>query len=257
MTLPNLFLLACAAAAGGALNAVAGGGTFIAFPALLIAGVSPVAANATATLALWPGAAASAFAYRKDVTVSRNLGWLLSATSIAGGAIGAWLLLHTSNESFEKLIPPLLLFASLVFTFSNWIKARLGRSVHSTSPEGFLLASCAVVQFAIAVYGGYFGAGIGILMIATWSALGVGNIHGVNGLRALLGMAINGVALLLFILTHTVEWLPGMVMAVSAVITGYLGASFARRLSPALVRKAVLCIAWFMTVYFFWKFYRH
>lgn len=234
---------------------MAGGGTFLAFPALLIAGVPPVAANATATFALWPGAAASAFAYRKDVTISRSMGWLLSLTSVLGGAIGAWLLLHTSNESFQRLIPPLLLFASLVFTFSGWINARLRRSAHASSPDRLVLALSAAVQFAIAVYGGYFGAGIGILMIATWSALGMGNIHGVNGLRALLGMAINGVALLMFLATNTVEWLPGMIMAATALATGYFGAWFARRMRPVVVRKGVLVIAWFMTGYFFWKYY--
>lgn len=255
MTLTTMLLLAGASAAGGALNAVAGGGTFLAFPALLIAGVPPVAANATATFALWPGAAASAFAYRKDVTISRSMGWLLSLTSVLGGAIGAWLLLHTSNESFQRLIPPLLLFASLVFTFSGWINARLRRSAHASSPDRLVLALSAAVQFAIAVYGGYFGAGIGILMIATWSALGMGNIHGVNGLRALLGMAINGVALLMFLATNTIEWLPGMIMAAAALATGYFGAWFARRMRPVVVRKGVLVIAWFMTGYFFWKYY--
>jgi uncharacterized protein len=255
MTATHMLLLAGASAAGGALNAVAGGGTFVTFPALLIAGVSPVPANATATFALWPAAAASAFAYRRDVAVSRQMGSILTLTSLVGGAIGAWLLLHTSNQSFEKMIPPLLLFASLIFTFSGWINSLIRRSVHAGRPQRGLLVSCAALQFAIAVYGGYFGAGIGILMIATWSALGFGSIHGINGLRSMLGMAINGVALLIFLATNTVEWLPGIIMAVSALATGYYGAWLARRVRPALVRRIVLVIAWFMTVYFFWKFY--
>jgi uncharacterized protein len=255
MTATHMLLLAGASAAGGALNAVAGGGTFVTFPALLIAGVSPVPANATATFALWPAAAASAFAYRRDVTVSRRMRLILTVTSLVGGAIGALLLLHTSNQSFEKIIPGLLLFASLIFTFSGWINSLIRRSVHAGRPQRGLLVSCAALQFAIAVYGGYFGAGIGILMIATWSALGFGSIHGINGLRSMLGMAINGVALLIFLATNTVEWLPGIIMAVSALATGYYGAWLARRVRPLLVRRIVLVIAWFMTGYFFWKFY--
>jgi uncharacterized membrane protein YfcA len=112
-----------------------------------------------------------------------------------------------------------------------------------------------LIQFAISIYGGYFGAGIGILMIAAWSALGFGSIHGVNGLRSLLGSSINGVALLLFLLAHAVAWGPGLLMAAGAAATGYFGAAYARRLPPILVRRIVLCIAWVMTAYFLWKYY--
>lgn len=255
MTAAQALLLTAAAATGGALNSVAGGGTFIAFPALLFAGIAPVPANATATLALWPGAAASAFAYRHDVTAPVRVRWLLGITSVVGGCLGALLLLKTSNEAFEKIIPPLLLFSSLVFTLSKWINAQMKRWSHPSTEQNMMLALGAGIQFIIAVYGGYFGAGIGILMIAAWSALGMSNIHGVNGLRSLLGTAINGVALLLFVVNHSVEWAPGLLMAVTAVLTGYFGAAYARRLPPIFVRRFVLIIAWGMTVYFFWKFY--
>jgi uncharacterized membrane protein YfcA len=255
MTAAQALLLTAAAATGGALNSVAGGGTFIAFPALLLAGVAPVTANATATLALWPGAAASAFAYRRDVTAPASVRWLLGITSLVGGCLGALLLLKTSDAAFEKIIPPLLLFSSLVFTLSRGNNSQIKRWSSPSAEKSIMLLLGAGIQFVIAVYGGYFGAGIGILMIAAWSALGMSNIHGVNGLRSLLGTVINGVAMLLFIVNHSVEWAPGLLMAVTAVLTGYFGAAYARRLPPILIRRFVLAIAWSMTVYFFWKFY--
>ena len=256
MTTAEGILLAAAAAAGGAVNSVAGGGTFVAFPALLLAGVPAVAANATSTFALWPGIVASAYAYRRDVDAPRKLILLLATMSILGGAIGAYLLLHTSNQAFEKIIPPLLLFATLVFTFSRALNNLVQRVFHRPqSLHPLTLIGSAIIQFVISIYGGYFGAGIGILMIAAWSALGFGNIHGVNGLRSILGMTINGVALLLFVVAHSIEWAPGVLMAIAAIATGYFGAAYARRLSPLLVRRAVMVIAWSMTVYFFWKYY--
>jgi uncharacterized protein len=256
MTFSHVVFLAAAAAVGGALNSVAGGGTFIAFPALLLAGIPPVAANATCTFALWPGGAASAFAYRRDIDASPKLLWILSVTSLMGGAIGAYLLLHTSNQAFEKLIPPLLLFASLVFTFSGWINSKLWNAFdRPKSLHPAAVVASALIQFTISIYGGYFGAGIGILMIAAWSALGFGNIHGVNGLRSVLGTTINGIALLLFLLAHSVAWGPGTLMAVCGIATGYFGATYARRLPPLLVRRIVLVTAWSMTLYFFWKYY--
>jgi uncharacterized membrane protein YfcA len=254
MDLTHAVLLAAASGLAGALNSVAGGGTFITFPALLLAGVPAVAANATSTLALWPGTLASAYAYRRDITAPAKLVRVLAITSVLGGGIGAWLLLHTSNEAFEKLIPFLLLFASIVFTSSTWINARLKGWNPSATHKG-AVALGAALQFGIAVYGGYFGAGIGILMIAAWSALGFGNIHGVNGLRSILGSTVNGVALILFMLHNSLEWGPAAIMAVTAIVTGYFGAAYARRLPPLLVRRCVLATAWGITGYFFYKFY--
>jgi hypothetical protein len=256
MTPSEAVLLTVVAATGGAMNAVAGGGTFLAFPALLLTGIPAVAANATCTFALWPGTVASAYAYRHDVEAPRKLLWVLSLTSLVGGLIGAYLLLHTPNRAFEKLIPPLLLFASLVFTFSQWINSKLRKRWNQgTSLHPATLVSSAFIQLVISIYGGYFGAGIGILMIAAWSALGFGSIHGVNGLRSLLGAAINGIALLLFLMAHAVAWGPGLLMAAGAIATGYFGAAYARRLPAALVRRIVLATAWAMTAFFFWKYY--
>lgn len=254
MTVTQALIVAGASGLAGALNSVAGGGTFIAFPALLLVGVPAVPANATCTLALWPGTVASAYAYRRDVTAPGKLLRVLAVTSMVGGCIGAWLLLHTSNEAFEKLIPLLLLFASVIFTSSGWINSRL-KSWNPSPTHNHVLILSAVLQFAISVYGGYFGAGIGILMIAAWSALGFGNIHGVNGLRSILGSTVNGVALILFIVHNSVKWGPAAIMAVAAIATGYFGAAYARRLPPILVRRFVLAIAWGMTIYFFFRYY--
>lgn len=256
MTFSQGLFLTAAAAVGGAINSVAGGGTFVAFPALLLAGIPAVEANATSTFSLWPAIVASAYAYRRDIEAPPKLLWILGITSLTGGAIGAYLLLHTSNQAFEKLIPPLLSFASLVFTFSSWINGQVrkifGRpkSLHPAT-----VVAGALIQFIISVYGGYFGAGIGILMIAAWTALGFGNIHGVNGLRSVLGTTINGVALLLFLVAHSVAFGPGVLMAVSAIATGYFGAAYARRLPAPLIRRVVMVIAWSMTLYFFLKYY--
>jgi uncharacterized membrane protein YfcA len=256
MTPSEAVFLTLVGAAGGALNAVAGGGTFLAFPALLLAGIPAVAANATCTFALWPGSVASAYAYRHDVDSPPKLLWILSLASVIGGAMGAFLLLHTSNQAFEKLIPALLLFATVVFTFSKVISSKVrGRLGETNGVHKATLITSALLQFTIAVYGGYFGAGIGILMIAAWSALGFGSIHGINGLRSILGTAINGVALLLFLTAHAIAWGPGALMAVAAITTGYFGAAYARRLPVLVVRRIVLVTAWSMTVYFFWKYY--
>ena len=256
MTVEQAVLLTAVAAVAGALNSIAGGGTFLAFPALLLTGVPPVIANATCTFALWPGGLASAYAYRHDVEAPRRLIGILGVTSIIGGSIGAYLLLHTSNKAFEKLIPPLLLFASLVFTASSWINRKLrSRISRPQSLHPLTVVLSAMIQFVIAVYGGYFGAGIGILMIAAWSALGFGNIHGVNGLRSILGSTINGIALVLFVLAHSIDLIPGICMSVGAIVAGYLSAMYARRLPPQFVRRAVLIIAWSMTTFFFWKYY--
>ncbi|MGH9612291.1 MAG: sulfite exporter TauE/SafE family protein [Bryobacteraceae bacterium] len=256
MTISQGLLLAGAAATAGAMNSVAGGGTFIAFPALLLTGVLPVPANATATFALTPGAAASAIAYRHDMTASKKLLIPMTIVSLVGGGIGAWLLLHTSNESFTKLIPFLLLFASLLFTFSGKLSAHMRKWNKTESPTSATIAVTGFIQLLIAIYGGYFGAGIGILMIAAWSALGIGNIHSVNSMRSLLGTVINATAMVMFIATKSIVFGPGLLMMATAIAAGYSGAAYARRLPPLLVRRFVLAIAWFMTVYFFWKFYR-
>lgn len=236
------FFLFFAAAAGGALNAVAGGGSFITLPALMWAGVSPVAANATSTLAMWPGSVASAVGYRREIRTTTRLLLALGSVSLVGGLAGAVLLIRTSDTSFLRLLPWLMLVAAATFTFGG----RLRQSQHPRRMAVILL-----VQFAIAIYGGYFGGGMGIMMLATMSIAGMTDIHEMNGLKSMLAVAINGVALVEFVTTGAVAWRPGVVMIAGAVTGGYAGAAVARKISSRWVRRLVIGIGWSMTLYFF------
>src|SRR5438105_7348664 len=159
-------ILFLAAAIGGALNAVAGGGSFLTLPALIVAGVSPVAANATSTLALWPASVSSTFAYRGDIRASRQWLAVLGVTSLAGGLVGAFLLVRTSDSSFLRLLPWLMLVAAATFTFGNKLRQLISHTGHDSLPV------VAIVQFFIAAYGGYFGGGMGIMMLATMAVAG-------------------------------------------------------------------------------------
>jgi hypothetical protein len=237
-------LLFCAAAIGGALNAVAGGGSFLTLPALILAGVSPVTANATSTLALWPASLSSTFAYRADIKASRQWMVVLGLTSVAGGLAGALLLVRTSDSSFLRLLPWLMLTAAATFTFGS----RLRRADWHPG-----LAIVVVVQFFIATYGGYFGGGMGIMMLATMALAGMTDIHEMNGLKSFLGVSINGVALATFVLSGAISWKYGVVMAVGATAGGYVTAAVARRIDTQHVRRFVIAVGWLMTAYFFWK----
>jgi uncharacterized membrane protein YfcA len=242
-------LLFVAAAVGGGLNSVAGGGSFIAFPALLFAGVPPVPANATNTIALWPGSIASAVAYRRELSDVRREVIPLSAAALIGGLLGSMLLLHTAESTFVLLIPWLLLFATLLFTFGGPVAKRL------TGGRRAPLALGVVVQLAISVYGGYFGGGMGIMMLAVFTLLGMTHIHRMNALKNVLGTLINGVAVAAFVLAGAVRWGPGVVMIVGGMTGGYAGAAVARRVDPKRVRSLVIVVAWGMTAYFFVRTY--
>ena len=240
-------ILFLATAIGGALNAVAGGGSFLTLPALIVAGVSPVSANATSTLALWPASVSSTFAYRGDITTSRRWMTVLGATSLAGGLAGAILLVRTSDSSFLRLLPWLMLVAAVTFTFGQKLR---DATAHAGTPG---LPVVAVAQFFIAIYGGYFGGGMGIMMLATMALAGMTNIHEMNGLKSFLGVAINAVALGTFILSGAITWKYGLAMAVGATAGAYLTASFARRIDARYVRTVVIAVGWLMTAYFFVK----
>jgi uncharacterized membrane protein YfcA len=242
-------LLFLAAVAGGALNSVAGGGSFVAFPALLFAGVPPVPANATNTIALWPGSIASAVAYRRELGDVRRFLVPLGAAALAGGLAGSLLLLRTPESTFVMLIPWLLLFATVLFSFGGAIAKRLTHG--ATAPLPLAVA----VQLLISVYGGYFGGGMGIMMLAVLTLLGMTHIHQMNALKNTLGTLINGVAVVAFVVAGAVRWAPGVVMIAGGITGGYTGAAIARRVSPRYVRWLVLVIAWTMTGYFFWRTY--
>jgi uncharacterized protein len=243
-----------AAVVGGALNAVAGGGSFIALPALLYAGIPPVTANATTTMALWPGSVSSAIAYREHITTPGHRLLVLGAASLAGGLLGAMLLVRTSDSSFMRLLPWLMLAAALTFTLGGLRKpfaVAPGASARDDDVRRPNLALVAALQLTIAIYGGYFGGGMGIMMLAALALGGMSDIHEMNGLKSILAAAINGIALAAFVIAGSVAWTPGLVMVGGGIVGGYAGASLARRVHRDRVRLFVTIVSWTMTIYFF------
>jgi uncharacterized membrane protein YfcA len=254
LALQTITFLFLAGAIGGALNAVAGGGSFIAFPALLFTGVPPIPANATNTIALWTAAAASGGAYRKRLDVPRRVMIPLLAASLAGGLAGAFLLLKTPAHTFMRVLPWLTLGATLLFAFGK--KLAGGRqSIIEHEASGAALAGATLFQLAVAVYGGYFGGGMGIVMLAMLAALGMTDIHAMNALKSVMGFVINGVAVVTFIIAGAVYWKHGIVMIVGALLGGYLGAHYAMKMPQVWVRNFVVLVGAGMTAYFFWKAY--
>ena len=240
------FFLFAAAFVGGALNAVAGGGSFIGLPALIYAGVPAVSANATNTLALWPASISSAWAYRRELAAARSWVTSLGVVSLAGGILGGLLLVRTSDDAFLRLLPWLLLIAAATFSFGGTIQRRLsgsGGAGHRTAVMVF--------QFLIAVYGGYFGGGMGIMMLAALTIAGMKDIHEMNAVKSMLAVAINGVALAEFVALGAIAWGPGLIMMAGGIAGGYAGAATARRVDPRFVRILVTVIAWGMTLVFF------
>jgi len=238
---------------GGALNSVAGGGSFIGVPALLSVGVPAVAANATTTLAMWPGSLSSTIAYRQEIARARQWLMTLGAASMAGGLVGGWLLIRTSDQRFLQLLPWLMLAAAVTFTLGGRVADRLLRKAKPETPARHVPAWIVLFQFVVAIYGGYFGGGMGIMMLAAFSIAGMTDIHEMNGIKTLAAVAINGVALVEFVANGAIAWAPGLVMVGGAIIGGYYGAFLARRVSPHVVRAIVIVIAWTMTAYFFMR----
>lgn len=254
MTLETIIFLFFAGVLGGALNSVAGGGSFVAFPALLFTGVPPIPANATNTIALWTGAAASGGAYRKRLDIPRRVLIPLLAASLVGGLAGAFLLLHTPAHTFMRVLPWLTLGATLLFAFGK--KLAGGRkSVIEHQATAAALAGATFFQLCVAVYGGYFGGGMGIVMLAMLAALGMADIHAMNALKSVMGSVINGVAVVTFIFAGAVYWKHGIVMILGAIAGGYLGAHYAMKLPQAWIRWFVVLVGAGMTIYFFWKSY--
>jgi uncharacterized protein len=241
-----ILLLIVAAFAAGAINSVAGGGSFLTFPSLVFAGVPAVIANASNTVALVPGSLASAFSYRGDIArmeEGRIKTWFW--VSLLGGAIGAALLLVTSDKTFRQIAPWLLLFATLLFAFGGRISIALRGRLHSSQTLMLLLL------FPIAVYGGYFGGGIGIMILAAFRLYGLTDIHGMNGVKTILSTALNAIASLIFIAAHQIWWRPTLLMMVAGIAGGYLGPVIARRMKQEVIRTIVIAVGVIMTIYFF------
>jgi uncharacterized membrane protein YfcA len=240
-----MFLLFLAAAVAGAMNTVAGGGTLVSFPSLLFAGVPSITANATNSMALWPATLLTGWLYRDRMETPRRTFMLLIAMSVAGGFLGAWLLLHTPQRVFDRLIPVLLLFAAVLFTISPRVR---GMTEHLSIPAAWLTAIAAVGQFAVAVYGGYFGAGMGVLMLALYSLTLNTSIHSMLGLRSMCATAANATAVVVFIAGHKIDWWIAAVMALGAMAGAGLTTITLKRLEPAIARRVVLFMAWGMTL---------
>jgi hypothetical protein len=236
-----------AALLAGIMNSVAGGGTLLTFPALVAAGLSPLAANATSTVALLPAALSSMLGYRGELAGARRWATALALPSLVGGGLGALLLLHTTNEVFERVVPWLVLGATTLFLLQRplmrWIRghemaARSQEELEARSPAPALLA----MQLVVGIYGGYFGAGVGILMLAALGFMGFANIHRMNGLKNWGGFCMNLVAAVMFAVSGIVDWQVALSLAIGSIAGGYLGARGAQRLPQGLVRGTVAVI---------------
>jgi uncharacterized membrane protein YfcA len=250
----QVIFLFLAAAIAGTLNAVAGGGSFVSFPALLFLRVPAVAANATNTVALWPGLAASTVAYIRRLNVPLRLLVPLLVTSIAGGWVGAVLLLRTPQHTFLHLVPWLLLAGTLLFAFGNSIRTISGKTavrddLQATSWTAVVVTS--FIELLVAIYGGYFGAGIGFITLGMLTALGMRDIHAMGAIRTLLAATINVAAVLAFVLAGAVLWPQCVVMIAGALAGGWFGAHYAQKADPRKVRALVIILGLAMSAYFF------
>lgn len=246
-------LLFGSAVVAGMINSVAGGGTLVSFPTLVWTGVSPVVANATNTLAMVPGALAGAWGYRREVAASPKRYLYLLIPNFIGGVIGAALLTMTPEKVFAALVPFLILFATILFMIQGPVQRRLGftpKSEHALhhEPTRNWLIGVSIYQFLVSVYGGYFGAGIGILMLAGLGIIGLSNIHQMNGLKNLFASMTNAVAATYFIAAGLIDWKSAGLMCAGAMIGGYGAAGLARRLGQKFVRRAVIVIGLAMTI---------
>jgi hypothetical protein len=242
-----------AAFVAGAINSVAGGGTLVTFPTLIWLGLNSVAANATSTVAIWPGTVGSVFGWRRELRAAEPRFLALIVPSFVGGIAGAVLLKLTPSSVFDRLVPFLILFATLLFmaqeTVQRMLKTGSGEARRST---GWLVGAM-LFQLGVGLYGGYFGAGIGILMLAALSVLGLKDIHEMNALKVVLGGAINGVAAAYFIWKGMVYWPYVLVMVAGAIAGGYGGVGVARKLGGRTVRRIVIGIGFAMAVSLFFK----
>jgi uncharacterized protein len=255
LNLHNAIFLFFAGALGGAINAVAGGGSFVAFPALMFTGVPPVSANATNTLALWVGVTASGGAYRNRLSISRRVMIPLIVTSVIGGLAGAFLLIKTPAQTFLKVMPWLMLGATLLFAFGKHLTGRIAAGISSDASRG-AITGASVFELIVAVYGGYFGGGIGIMNLAMLAAMGMTDIHDMNALKVVLGGVINGVATVTFVITGAIVWPQAIVMTLGAILGGYFAAHYAQKLPQSWIRAFVILVGAAMTVYFFLLGYR-
>lgn len=234
--LTQVALILLAGFGGGAINAIAGGGTNLTFPALLWLGVAPVEANVTSAIALWPGGISGAWGFRRQLREVQRIWLWLAVPSVVGGVLGAWLLVHTPPTLFRSVAPALILGSSLLIAAQPRLRRMLDLDPGG-SPAVLLAALTA--QLLIATYGGYFGSGIGLLMLVTLGLSGVHYIHHANALKNLLGVLIKGAAVLFFALSGPVVWMIALIMGGAAVVGGYAGARLAQRVPETSMRWTI------------------
>ena len=255
MNATRISLLFGAGLAAGLMNAIAGGGTIVTFPALIFAGISSIDANATSTVALLPGTLAGIVGYRSNLPAMRKWIRFFVPVSVLGGLLGGILLTVTPTTLFDRLVPFLILFATVLFT-SHALFVRIFRSKTILATQDISSGAMAVAlisQFVVAVYGGYFGAGIGILMLATLSIMGFADIHEMNVLKNVIGFLINAVAAAYFVFVDLVDWKAAVIVALGSMAGGYSGAHFAQRISQRTVRHLITAVGLFITAVMFYK----
>ena len=253
MSLLHSAILIAGAFAAGAINSIAGGGTLITFPLLIWLGLDPKVANATSTVALWPGLFGGLYGYRKELENSSTLLLRLGLTSVIGGAVGAWLLIWTPSPLFAQLVPFLILFATILFMAQGSINRRLRLQPIVAEPKTSWWLGAIIFQFFSSIYGGYFGAGNGILMLAAMGLLGLHDIHRANGIKNFLGICINSIAVLSFAMTDLVVWTDALIMAGGALLGGYFGASMAVRVGQVWVRRGIVAIGFIIFFGMIWR----
>jgi uncharacterized membrane protein YfcA len=234
----------------GLINAVAGGGTLITFPALIFYGLPSVEANATNTVGVVPGIISSLWGYRRELLTQTRWVWRFTISSLTGGAIGAYLLLHTGEARFREFVPYLILFATFLFTFSGQVTRWLQVEAHAVEKSRHAVVIAVVFQFFVAIYGGYFGAGIGIFMLAALSVLGLKDIHEMNALRISLGVMLNAVAAIYFIANGLIYWTEAGLLAAGTITGGYAGPYVARAIGVNTVRVFVSLTGFISGIYF-------
>lgn len=259
MSETEILALAAAGSAAGLINAVAGGGTLITFPALLFFGTPPVTANATSTLALVFGTAGSVYGFRQQIPAV--MPWLkrFLPVSLLGGLIGGVLLTKTREEVFARLVPFLILFATIIFVTQGAFRRFAGfgdKSAQTTTPHRRALWAAISFQFFVSVYGGYFGAGIGILMLASLGYLGLTDIHEMNCLKTVLGSLINQVAAVYFIFAGLIDWPKTLVMTAGAVAGYFLGAHYSLRIPQKRVRQIISGVGFIISAVMFYRQFR-
>jgi len=242
-----------AAFAAGLINAIAGGGTLFTFPVLIWLGLDPKVANATSTVALWPGLFGGLFGYRRELENSSTILLRLGITSVIGGGLGAWLLIWTPSVTFDRLVPFLILFATILFMAQGSINRGLRLQAIDAEPKMSWWLGAIVFQFFSSIYGGYFGAGNGILMLAAMGLLGLHNINRANGIKNFLGICINSIAVLSFALMGLVVWPDALIMAGAATLGGYFGAHMAVRVAQVTIRRAIVAIGFVITFAMLWR----